>query len=667
MRPLNFSSRLSVKWVVLILLLGLVTSSAIGSLGHSGLMPLQYLNNLLYDGYQRYAATGAQSTNTVIVDIDDVSLDATGQWPWPRYRVAALVAAIAELKPSAIGLDIIFSEPDRVALENIQKTFKDDFNLEIGFTGVPPGLTDNDGYFGSVLAETDAVGANFFYFDYSSSVEVSSTPAFEIGGQTDLLALHDAPGMLDNTFKISSQLKYSGFLNNQPDDDGILRRLPLLIKHQGAVYPHLALSTFMRSLGENSAQIEESGSGALIRIGAFTIPVTENGYALLRFNGPSTLYQSVSAVDVLNGKVGEESIRDKIVFIGSSAAGLKDLYHTAVDAQFPGVKIHAVMVEDIIDGSVIAEPAWADTAVFMVCVATGIFISLLFVFVNSAFLVMASTTLWIAFVLAGSFAALEYADMLLPPGTPAVIALMLFSVFTVMRYAIEKRHSYIWFRQLANARQVTMESMAAVAESRDPETGAHIKRTQHYVRAVAEYLHQCGHFKETLTPDYIDLLFVSAPLHDIGKVGVPDHILMKPDKLTDEEFELMKMHAEYGKKIIYSTAKKIEGDNFLVLAGEIASTHHEKWDGSGYPHGLAAERIPLSGRIMAVADVYDALISRRCYKEPFSHEKACGLLRDGRDSAFDPIVLDAFFEIETQIREIAARFVDENEMVLGDR
>src|SRR3569833_3117022 len=177
----------------------------------------------------------------------------------------------------------------------------------------------------------------------------------------------------------------------------------------------------------------------------------------------------------------------------------------------------------------------------------------------------------------------------------------------------------LWLRQLQNARQVTIESMASVAETRDPETGAHIKRTQHYVKAIAEELRRSGLHAETLTDEYIDLLFLSAPLHDIGKVGVPDHILLKPDRLTPDEFEIMKQHAEFGRKIILSSSKNIEGNNFLALAGEIAASHHEKWDGSGYPLGLAGEAVPLSGRIMATADVYDALISRRCYKEPFSH------------------------------------------------
>lgn len=667
MRSLTFSSRLSIKWTILILLMGVLISAAIGSFGYSGLSLLGTVNHLIYDGYLRRSAMDDLPARTVIVDIDDVSLNDLGQWPWPRYRIAALVESIASQEPAAIGLDIIFAEEDRTALMNIRKAFKQDFGLDIGFQGVPDSLTDNDGYLGSVLSAASVVGAKYFYFDHVSKVEVERLPAFEIVGRTDLLKLHDAPGLLDNTFKISSQLHYDGFLNNQPDEDGMLRRLPLLIRHKGVIYPHLALATLLRSTGESRATVRDGFYGPSIQVGDYNIPVTGSGYAALRFKGSARLYSSVSALDLLRGTVEPNLLRGKIVFIGSSAAGLKDLYHTPFDAQFPGVKVHAALVEGVLSSRVIIEPAWYAAAVLVASVLTGLVIALLFVFARVVLLVLAGTLFWVVLLLAASYAAFAQANVFLSPGTPIVIALLLFMLFAVTRYAIEKRHAYIWFRQLANARQVTMESMAAVAESRDPETGAHIKRTQHYVRAIAGKLMQMGHFNDLLTPAYVDLLFVSAPLHDIGKVGVPDNILMKPGRLTDEEFELMKMHTDYGKKIIYSTAKKIEGDNFLVLAGEIASTHHEKWDGTGYPYGLAGESIPLSGRIMAIADVYDALISRRCYKPPFSHEQAFDMMSKGRGSDFDPIVLDAFFSIEDRIREIASTFVDENEMVWGDR
>ena len=259
----------------------------------------------------------------------------------------------------------------------------------------------------------------------------------------------------------------------------------------------------------------------------------------------------------------------------------------------------------------------------------------------------------------------QSSGIFISPGAPILATVVVFTLFVVTRFAIEKRHAYVWFSELANARQVIMESMAAVAETRDPETGAHIKRTQHYVKLIAEKLRDTGNYSDILTQEFIDLLFASAPLHDIGKVGVPDRILLKQGKLTEVEFELMKKHAEYGKNIILSTAKKIEGDNFLIIAGEIASTHHEKWDGTGYPLGLAGHDIPLSGRIMAVADVYDALINRRCYKPPFPHEESIRIMREARGKIFDPVVLDAFFSIEEKIQETALRYHDEGERALA--
>jgi len=230
----------------------------------------------------------------------------------------------------------------------------------------------------------------------------------------------------------------------------------------------------------------------------------------------------------------------------------------------------------------------------------------------------------------------------------------------VTRIVVAQRHEQRWRKRLERSRQVTIESMAAVAETRDPETGAHIKRTQYYVRAIAEELRRTGQDPDLLTPEYIQLLFLSAPLHDIGKVGVPDAILLKPGRLAPEEMAVMQKHAEFGRQIILNTASHLEDDNFLALAADIAGTHHEKWDGTGYPNGLAGTDIPLAGRIMAVADIYDALISRRCYKEPFSHEHSLELMRGLSGSTFEPRILDAFLAIEPQILAIAKRFRDES-------
>ncbi|CAK0754040.1 putative cyclic di-GMP phosphodiesterase VC_1348 [Azospirillaceae bacterium] len=214
-------------------------------------------------------------------------------------------------------------------------------------------------------------------------------------------------------------------------------------------------------------------------------------------------------------------------------------------------------------------------------------------------------------------------------------------------------------RQVARIQDTTIVAMASLAETRDNETGNHIRRTQNYVRALARAMQAHPRFAATVNDAVIELLYKSAPLHDIGKVGIPDRILLKPGKLDDDEFAIMKTHARLGYEAILKAEARLEGDaDFLVYAGEIAYCHHEKWDGSGYPRGLSGDSIPVSARLMAVADVYDALISRRIYKPPFSHEKAVALISEGRGSHFDPDLVDGFLRIEAAFRDIAAAFAD---------
>ncbi|MEW6077175.1 MAG: two-component system response regulator [Thermodesulfobacteriota bacterium] len=221
----------------------------------------------------------------------------------------------------------------------------------------------------------------------------------------------------------------------------------------------------------------------------------------------------------------------------------------------------------------------------------------------------------------------------------------------------------VWVRtrELAVTQDATIRSLASLAETRDNETGGHILRTQRYVRALAEHLRSRGNFLSLLDDRYIDLLFKSAPLHDVGKVGVPDAILLKPGRLTGEEFAQMKKHTTLGRDAIRRAEDRLEGDtgsSFLRLAREIAYTHHEKWDGSGYPEGLFREDIPVSGRLMAVADVYDALVTRRVYKPAFAHNRAVAIIEDGLGSHFDPDVCRGFLEIEDTFRNIALEFSD---------
>ena len=621
--------------------------------------PVARVNGLMLDSLQVRTASGQPATGTVAVDIDDDSLSALGQWPWPRYRIAQLIERIAAAHPSAIAMDIVFPEPDRTSLAGIERTFKRDFGIDVSIQGVPPGLVDNDGYLGHEMANADVVGARYFYFDHATHDVAPVQSGVGFDGRIDLLSLDRASGVLDSVDGIASQTRISGFVNSRLDDDGVLRRLPLLIQYGGVVHAGLALAATMRSLGVGSGTVRSDANGLSIQIGPHRIPLDRNGYALLRFNGPSPRYVGIPAVDVLAGRTRPADLRGKIVFIGSSAVGLKDVHRTAVDNDFSGLKIQSVMAQDILDDNAVQIPSWGDTAALLAGLLLALVFSTLFVTGRALATLSVFSALSGAVLLAAVTATFVSASMFIPAGAPLLVLGTLPVLAFAVRFAVTQRRAHRWRRQLENARQVTIESMAAVAETRDPETGAHIKRTQHYVRAVARKLQRSGYYTQILSREYIDLLFLSAPLHDIGKVGVPDHILLKRGPLTEDERKIMRRHAEFGRQIIHSTAQNIEGDNFLVIAGEIAATHHEKWDGTGYPEGLCGQDIPLSGRIMAVADIYDALISQRCYKDAFPHHRAMEMMRELSGTTFDPVVLDAFLAIEPEIMQIAARFRDD--------
>jgi response regulator RpfG family c-di-GMP phosphodiesterase len=213
--------------------------------------------------------------------------------------------------------------------------------------------------------------------------------------------------------------------------------------------------------------------------------------------------------------------------------------------------------------------------------------------------------------------------------------------------------------EAVRAKEAIILAMASLAETRDNDTGNHLVRTQHYIRVLAEACVARGLFREELSPVVIDLLQKSAPLHDIGKVGIPDSILLKPGRLSPEEFEAMKAHAELGRATI-ATAERHLGTctPFFEMAQAIAHTHHERWDGSGYPRGLRATDIPLCGRLMAIADVYDALVSERVYKLALSHEEAVEQIARERGRHFDPQLTDVFCGVAEAFRDIHQRFSD---------
>ncbi len=226
---------------------------------------------------------------------------------------------------------------------------------------------------------------------------------------------------------------------------------------------------------------------------------------------------------------------------------------------------------------------------------------------------------------------------------------------------VQERTSELLQRTQENEliKDTTIVALSSLAETRDNETGNHIRRTQNYIQALARRLKEHPRFNHFLTDDNITLLYKIAPLHDVGKVGIPDNILHKPGKLTEEEFEIMKTHAALGGNAFASAVAGLDiSSTFLDVACQIAMSHHEKWDGSGYPSGLRGDEIPIAARLMALADVYDAMSCKRVYKSAIPHEDVTSVIIEGRGKHFDPDVVDAYLEIQPLFVEIAEKYRD---------
>ncbi len=214
--------------------------------------------------------------------------------------------------------------------------------------------------------------------------------------------------------------------------------------------------------------------------------------------------------------------------------------------------------------------------------------------------------------------------------------------------------------------ELVIFAMAKLAESRDMETGAHLERMREYCRILAQRLGQTRKYRDQIDGEFVRLIYLTSPLHDIGKVGIPDNILLKPGRLTEKEFEIMKQHAQIGAETLDAAVASYQEAGFLSMASDIAWTHHEKFDGSGYPNGLKGTKIPLCGRIVAIADVYDALTTKRVYKEAYSSDVAKSIIVEGSGKHFDPDLVQTFLGCESEFLNVLSRFATANEDVFSD-
>jgi CHASE2 domain-containing sensor protein len=607
---------------------------------------------------------GESSSVPVIVDIDEKSLRRYGQWPWPRYRIATLLDKLKNLGPLSIGLDMLFAEEDRASIHSIKKEVSRDFGVELNFREVPLNLRDNDQRLAKTLSEGSVVLGYQFLFDEGSDSENCLLHPLRVnrlghdGVERDSPLFIHARSVSCNLKMFSQAAAGSGFFNISPEADGILRQVPLIMEHKDTLYPSLALGTLMKALGLKDILLKTGRDGVnLLYVNETAIPLTSNGGLLIRFRGKGRSFDYVSAADVLSDRVPGEKIRGKIVFVGTSASGLKELKPTPFDPVFPGVEVHATVVDNILKKDFISRPRWAAGLESLGVLVLGLISASVLAWTGAGW-----SSLLLGFIGVGVWQASVWTfrsqGIFISPVQPLIVLVCNFSILTFSRFWQEEQRVKQRTLELAMVQEATIESMSSLTETRDPRTGEHIRRTQNYIRLLAEYLKHQPKFSPFLDDETIDLLCKSAPLHDIGKVGVSDRILLKPGRLTGQEFDEMKRHTLYGRDTILAAERKLGDTSFLRFAREIAYTHHERWDGSGYPEGLKGEQIPIPGRLMALADSYDALTSKRVYKPQFPHEKAVEIIIEEKGSHFDPEVVDAFLEVKENFRQIALKYAD---------
>jgi adenylate cyclase len=621
---------------------------------------------LHYRVYDTLLSVGTEKPSSVpvIVDIDERSLKQYGQWPWPRYRIAILLDKLRELGALSIGLDILFGEEDRTSIHTIRKELLRDFGINLGFREVPQDLRDNDQRFADALSKVPVVlGYQFLFEEDSDSESCLLHPlhvnklGYDKAGEDSRLFIH-ARSVSCNLRVFSEAAAGSGFFNVSPDTDGILRRVPLIIEHRGRLYPSLALGTLMKALGVNDVLLKMDDNGVdSLDLNKTAIPLTSKGGMLIRFRGKGKTFPYVSAADILSNRIPYEKISGKIVFVGTSASGLKELKSTPFDPVFPGVEVHATVVDNIVKKDFLSRPKWAVVLESVGVLVVGLVSALILVWTgagwSSLFLGAVGVGVWQSTVWM-----FRNEGIFISPVLSLIVLVCNFSVITFFRFWQEEQRVKERTRELAMVQEATIESMSSLTETRDPDTGGHIKRTQNYIRLLAEYLKNQPTFRAYLDDETIDLLCKSAPLHDIGKVGVSDRILLKPGKLTAQEFEEMKKHAIYGRDTILAAERKLGNSSFLRFARDIAYTHHERWDGSGYPEGLKGEQIPIPGRLMALVDTYDAITSKRVYKSQLSHEEAVQIIIGAKGTQFDPEVVEAFLKVKEDFCQIALSYAD---------
>jgi CHASE2 domain-containing sensor protein len=604
---------------------------------------LARLDDSVYDVLLRSARTNGPGQHVAIVDVDDRSLSTIGQWPWRRDVVGRLVTRLRNAGASAIALDIIFAESDRYGQPG-----DSDGRPTTGTMTTTP-----DAALAAALREGRVVLGYGLTFDAASrthSACVMHPIGIAIVQPPDAMRYEPffhATGAVCNLPMLAEAAGASGFLNAAPDADGILRRVPLLAELDGRVYPGLALAAVAAATGAREMALRIANVNAsVLTIDNWSVPVDGKSNLFLRYRGKKRTFPYFSAADVLTDQVPAGALRDKIVFVGTTALGTREVVATPLDTLFAGVEVQATIADNLFEQDFIRRSALGATVESLVVLALGIVTAVLVAGIGVASGLIGATAS-VAALWWGTTWLLSTRGVFISPLCPTIGVLGALAVMTLVKFALERGRADSAGREKTAAQRLMVQALLSLTEVRDKETGRHSRRTQQYARLLAEQLATQPDFRAYLTRERIDLLSSLAPLHDIGKVGVPDHVLNKPGALTPEELAEMRKHPALGRDVILKAESRVgvRDDATLEMAKDIVYTHHEHWDGAGYPQGLRGTAIPVAGRVMALVDVYDAVRARTLYQKCLSHDDTVEFIVGRKGTHFDPAVVDAFLGV----------------------
>ena len=592
-----------------------------------------------YDTFLR-ALPARAPRRVVIVDVDERSLSAIGQWPWRRDVMAQLVDRLRGLGAATIALDIIFAESDRQE---------------------PSGPAGDEALAASVGVGRVVLGYALTFDGHTGIDSACAPPTLNIALVQRRLGRADDPffratGAVCSLPILARASSAAGFLNVAPDSDGRLRRVPLLMTFEGRVVPSLALAAVASTLETHEAVLRLANVNAsTLQFNDRNVPVDGKSNLLIHFRGPRHTVQYVSAADVLSGDATAESFADKVVFVGTTAVGARDVVTTPVDTLFTGVEVQATVADELLQQDFLRVPESAPLISLLAVLLVGGVVTVSVAWAGLLWgAVVAVLTIVVTWV--SPYGVMTSMGAYLSPVMPTLAAASAYVATVVAHLRLERRRADREGRDRVVSQHLMVQGLLSLTEVRDAETGRHSRRTRQYARVIAEQLAKRPAFTEYFTPDRIALLETLAPLHDIGKVGVPDRLLNKPGALTVDELVEMRRHPEHGRDVIVRAERDVgvPDDLLLAMMKDIVYTHHEKWDGSGYPRGLRGTAIPVAGRLMALVDVYDAITTRRTYRDPMTHDEAVAFIASGRGSHFDPEMVDAFVEIAPRISQILA-------------